>query len=275
MTGQAGKEYFGDKLRRYIHPLVIKALSAQRKFKLEVIGSIPENQQFIFVANHYGADDVPTVGEVIERHMYILASDEERKTLGGLAMNINGVVWVNRMNKAQRKRSTEAMVRHLKLGHNMLIYPEATWNLSPNLLMLPMYYGCISVSLETGVPILPIYLYFTNDACFVEINKPFYPSEDKLESIGMLRDIMATSAWNFMEKQEMLPRAGLDLSMWEKNIWDRFQKLNRARKDPEGMRRHEEQFIFRPKGQTTPEEAFAHLSQLRPCRENAFLFRAR
>lgn len=47
------KECFGEKLRRFIHPLVIKDLSVRRKFRLEVSGSIPENQQFIFVANHY------------------------------------------------------------------------------------------------------------------------------------------------------------------------------------------------------------------------------
>lgn len=275
MARRAEKEYFGEKLRRYIHPLVIKALSAQRKFKLEVIGSIPENQQFIFVANHYGVDDVPTVGEVIGRHMYILASDEERKTIGGLAMDINGVVWVNRTDKAQRKRSTEAMVRHLKLGHSMLIYPEATWNLSPNLLMLPMYYGCISVSLETGVPILPIYLHFTDDTCFVEINKPFYPSEDKAASIGALRDIMTTSAWRFLEREDVLSRVELDLEMWEKNIWERFSKFGRARKNPKAIRHHEEQFVLRPKNIVTYEEAFAHLKTLNPCWENAFLFRER
>lgn len=253
--------------------MVIKVLSAQRKFKLEVIGSIPENQQFIFIANHYGIDDVPTVGEVIGRHMYILASDEERNTLGGLAMNINGVIWVNRLDKAQRKQSKEAMVRHLKLGHSILIYPEATWNLSPNQLMLPMHYGCISVSLETGVPILPIYLHFTDNACFVEISKPFNPSEDKVASIGTLRDIMTTSAWRFLEREGVLSRANLDLEMWERNIWERFSKYDRARKDPKALRHHEEQFVFRPKNLVTYEEAFAHLKTLNPCWENAFLFR--
>jgi len=269
------KERFGEKVRRFIHPLVMKGLALRRDFTLEVSGSIPENQQFIFVANHYGIDDIPTAGEVIRRHVFTLVSDEDRGTANGFALDLNGVVWVNRSDKESREQSKEALVRHLRLGHSVLMYPEATWNLSPNLLMLPMNWGCISISLETGVPILPIYQYFTEDSCQVEINEPFYPSEDKLESIGMLRDIMATSAWNFMEKQETLPRAGLDLNMWEDNIWARYQKYDRARKDPEGVRRYEAQFIFQPKGQTAPEEAFAHLKQLRPCRENAFLFRER
>ncbi len=109
-------------------------------------------------------------------------------------MNISDAIWVNRLDKVERKQSKQAMACHLKMGHSILIYPELTLNLSPNQLMLPMHYGCVSVSLETGVPILPIYLYFTDDACFAEINKPFYPSEDKLKLIGTLQDIMQMSA---------------------------------------------------------------------------------
>lgn len=36
------KERTGEKLRRFIHPLVLKAISATRNFRLEVSGTIPE-----------------------------------------------------------------------------------------------------------------------------------------------------------------------------------------------------------------------------------------
>jgi len=269
------KEKIGEKLRHFIHPALIKILSAQRSFRLEVSGEIPAEGQFIYVANHYCIDDIPTVGEAIGRHTYTLVSDEDRGTLSSLALELNGVVWTNRLDKAERKRSKDALVRHLHLGHSILMYPEATWNLSPNLPMLPMNYGCISISLETGVPILPIYLYFTEEVCRVKINKPFSPSKDKVESIGLLRDIMATSAWNFIEEEKMLSRANLDMNMWEANIQKRYDKYARAKKDPDGVRRYEAQFIYRPKNQTTSEEVFSHLKNLVPCRENAFLFRKR
>lgn len=269
------KERLGEKLRRFIHPLVIKVLSARRTFRLEVTGDIPKGQQFIYIANHWCIDDIPTAGEVIGNHVYALVSDEDRGTLSGLALDLNGVVWTNRLDKAERKRSKDALVRHLKLGHSIIMYPEATWNLSPNLPMLPMNYGCVSIAMETGIPILPIYLHFTDDICRVEINKPFYPSGDKAESIGILRDIMATSAWKFYEKDPHVFRSSLDMSYWEDNIAKRYAKYDRARKDPVGVREFEAQFIYRPKGQTTQEEAFAHLNALIPSKENAFLFRNR
>lgn len=59
------KESLGEILRSFIHPLVIKVLSLRRNFKLEVIGEIPKNQQFIFIANHYCIDDIPTVGKLL------------------------------------------------------------------------------------------------------------------------------------------------------------------------------------------------------------------
>ena len=36
-----GTERTSEKLRRFIHPLVMKALSATRSFRLEVSGTIP------------------------------------------------------------------------------------------------------------------------------------------------------------------------------------------------------------------------------------------
>lgn len=269
------RELWGEKLRRLIHPFVIKILSIRRNFKLEVIGEFPEGKQYIFVANHWCIDDIPTAGEVIGDHIYALVSDEDRHTFNGWALNLNGVVWTNRLDKSERKRSKDALIRHLSLGHSILMYPEATWNLSPNLPMLPMNYGCIAISLETHVPILPIYLHFTDDICRVEINPPFYPTENKVESIEMLRDIMATSAWKFYEQNEHLSRKTLNLNYWEDNIAKRYEKYDRARKNPKGVRSYEAQFIYRPKERVTYEQAFAHFGDLIPCKKNAFLFNKR
>jgi 1-acyl-sn-glycerol-3-phosphate acyltransferase len=269
------KERMGEKLRRFIHPLVLKALSTRREFRLEIQGSIPKGKQFIFIANHYCIHDIPTLGEIVGDHFYVLVSDEDRGTLDGLALDLNGVVWMNRLNKGDRKKSKDELLRHLRAGHSIVMYPEATWNLSPNLPMLPMNFGCIAISLETGVPILPIYLHFMDDVCHADINMPFYPSTDKLASIEELRDIMATSAWKHYEVDKPLQRETLDMNYWEENIANRYASYERARKDPAGVRRYEAQFIFRPKGQASFDEAFSHLAQLIPSRENAFLLRKR
>lgn len=91
-----------DKLLRKIHPLVIKVASSQRKFDLHVEGYIPKGQQFLFAANHYCIHDIPTAGEIIEDHVYVLVSDEDRYTFNGLFLSINGCIWINRLDKADR-----------------------------------------------------------------------------------------------------------------------------------------------------------------------------
>lgn len=141
--------------------------------------------------------------------------------------------------------------------------------------MSPMNYGCITIALETNTPIVPIYLHFTKDMCRVKINKPFYPDTDKIAAIQELRDIMASSAWDFWEQEPMLSRTDLDKNLWENNIWNRYQKYNRSKKDLEGFRRYETNFIFHPKGQVEPNEAFEHLNAICPTIQNAFLFNKR
>ena len=269
------KETWGEKIRQFIHPLVIKVLSARRNFKIEVTGEIPKDQQFIFVANHYCIDDIPTVAEVIHAYVVPLVSDEDRGTLNGLALDLNGVVWTNRLDKVERARSKEALIRHLHLGRSILMYPEATWNLSPNLPMLPMNYGCVAISLETGIPILPIYLHFTDDVCRINIGEAIYPSEDKVKSIEVIRDSMATAFWKYIENETQLCRQNLDPNYWEENISIRYAKYDRAKKDPVGVRLYESQFIYRPKHVVDKEEAFVHLSTLHPTMQNAFLFNMR
>ena len=118
-----------DRILKLLHPMMLKALASQSKFDLTVDGLIPENQQCIFIANHYGYHDAPTAAKIIKKHIYVLVSDIDRKTLGGVAFNLNGVVWINRLDKANRLRARNEMLAHLRAGHDMLMYPEATWNL--------------------------------------------------------------------------------------------------------------------------------------------------
>ena len=267
------KESFGEIVRKSIHPVIVRAFKLMRKHTLNVVGTIPKDGPHIYVINHYCIQDIPIAGEVIHKHIYLLVSSISKGSIDGLEASINGVVWTNRLDKADRRRAHDDLIRHLKLGHSILICPEATWNLSPNLPVLPMNYGCVTISQETNVPIVPIYLYFTKGHCDVEINEPYIPCQDKVQAIAEIRDIMATSAWKFMESHGMMSRDSFPDDYWEADIAERYSQYSRARKDPEGVREYEKQFIFRMKDYVTAEEAFAHLKTLNPNLNNAFLLR--
>jgi len=161
---------------------MLKALHFLSKHNLIVEGKIPENKQCICIANHYGYHVIPTAAKIIKKHVYLLASDIVRHTLGGIAFNLNGVVWVNRLDKDDRLRVRNEMLVHLRVGHDMLMYPEATWNLIPELPMLPMNWGVVKLSRESGVPICPIYVFFTDKECHAKIGELFIPAGNDVKS---------------------------------------------------------------------------------------------
>ena len=259
---------------RSIHTIVLKILVTKRKFDLVVEGNIPDCQ-CIFIANHYCIHDIPTAGEIINKHCIILVSDEDKKTLSGVALELNGVVWINRLSKASRQEAFQKMLKLLNNGYNILMYPEATWNLTAELPMLPMNWGVVSLSLSSNVPIVPIYLLFDDKTCYAKIGDLFFPSDDKIVSIQNLRDAMSTLCWSLMEKYSLDMRSSITDDYLSESIRKRYEEYERARKDPEGVRNYEKQFIFKPKGQCTFEEAFAHLATLEPNLNNAFLFNKR
>lgn len=253
--------------RETIHPLLIKAMTSKTTGELTVKGEFPTDQNYLIVANHFCIEDIPTLGQAVNEHFYLLVSDEDKNTIDGLGLMLNGVQWVHRLDEESRKKSGENAVNILKSGKNFAMYPEATWNLSPNQLMMQMNYGCIRIALEANVPIIPVVSFFEGDSRQTIIGDIYYPSSNLKESIDELRDIMATMMFEHIynqyernsdkenvccdEKNNVKEyyerRSEIDPSYWDKDISDRYERYARARKDKDGVREFESQFIFTPK----------------------------
>ena len=176
-----------EKIKEIIHPELISMMKQKTTGDLVAVGNIPINGNYLIVANHACIEDIPTLGQAVDKHFYLLVSDEDRKTLDGLGLELNGVQWVKRTDKASREIAYKNIVEILKRGKNFAMYPEATWNLSPNQLMMPMNYGCIRISLESGRDILPVISLFTREKRYTKIGVPFRPSNNLIESIDELR----------------------------------------------------------------------------------------
>lgn len=79
--------------------------------------------------------------------------------------------------------------------------------------------------------------------------------------------ILLTLRWEIWESLPRCSRADIADDEWEKEVAARvaaYPPLDFA---------YEQSCIRREKGITTPEDAFSHLDNLIPCRENAFLLR--
>ncbi len=148
------------------------------------------------------------------------------------------------------------------------MFPEGTWNLTENQLMLPMKWGIIDIAKETGAQIVPVVLEYDRESkrCFVRFGEAmlFSAEDSKAEAITALRDAMATMRWELWERKGLFPRAELDLEAERKKLFYSVEEY------PPIDWEYESSCIYHPYPQveTIP-------PSLIPKRENAFLFRER
>lgn len=269
--------------RKIAHPLLLFALNIYHMAKgirIKTNGFIPKiDRPIIFSVSHIGMYDVEVVLQSIKKHAYILSGDEEAmyRTFDGWFFDANGVIYVDPEDSADKKIAMKTAVKYLKHGQSIMWFPEGTWNLSPNYVILPIHYGIIDAAVQANAVIIPIGLeqYDKKHGIdfVVNIGALFDPTlnvngaltkEKKIELAEMLRSDMARlkiDAW------ESASRTNIDPDYWEIFIAKRLAEWPYYSMDI--IHRRE----FNPKGSTSVSEAFEHLHHLIPCLENAFLFR--
>lgn len=103
----------------------------------------------------------------------------------------------------------------MRRGCNILCFPEATWNLTVNLLMLPMRWGIIDVACRSRAQIIPMALEYDRSerVCRVKFGSPIAGEEliNKAEGIRLLRDELATLRWELMSYNAVLHRKQIDI----------------------------------------------------------------
>lgn len=165
--------------------------------------------------------------------------------------------------------SKRAMAAYLSKGCSILMFPEGTWNLTENQLMLPMKWGVMDVAKETGAQIVPTVLEYSREQkqCFVRFGKSMVvsPEDNKVEAIATLRDTMASMRWDFWERKGLFSRGKLDVDMERQKLFYSVEEY------PPIDWGYESSCIYHP--QVDPKDVFSHLEHLQPRKENAFLLR--
>ena len=223
----------------------------------------------IYAANHFCFADTPIMGRITPKRSYILLGKQRLGFSDWLYFMLNGVIFVDRKDKEDMAASKLAMSTYLNKGRSIVMFPEGTWNLTENQLMLPMKCGIIDIAKETGAQIMPTLLEYDREQkrCFVRFDTPmtFSPEESKADAIAALRDALATMRWEFGERNGTFSRANLDMDAERKKLF--YSVVEYPPIDWE----YESSCVYHP--YAVPDHVFAHLDQLIPCLENAFLFR--
>ncbi len=264
---------FAMGLRAIIYPLTMALSGIKVKYKLIIEQNYTplEHKPIIFACNHSAFPDTPLALRSFGRHAYALMGKQNLSPADRLFFFLTGSIWVDRRNKEDTALTKKRLIAFLQKERSLLWCPEATWNLTENLLMLPMKWGVIDIAKETGAQVIPLVLEYDmeNKKCFARFGKPmlFSGEETKAEAIGTLRDTMAAMRWEFWERKGVFSRAELDIEAERQKLLLPLEEYPPLNWD------YESSCIFWP--YTKPQDAFAHLDGLIPRRENAFLFRGR
>lgn len=284
--------------KKRLHDLIAFLFRANAFFKgftHEVISDKHStiNRPVIYAVTHIGKFDIEILGNVIKDHVTVLSSDFERLsgTLDGFFISLNGVLFFNHLDKGDRKKVSERMVATLRAGDNLMYFPEGAWNMSPNLPMLPCFWGIVDVAKQGNADIVPVAIEQYGKHFKINIgsniNFESYGSsvEDKTECISLLRDSLATLKWEIWET-EPIHRADIESNYWQQYQKSRFSEwpfISRDCIQTFGTGDNDSEFVrfnqmyigsltFKPKGSFGVDEAFAHLHQISPSLNSAFLF---
>ena len=268
--------------RQKIHKIILWIYKIKNKiggFTNEVLNDkrTPTDRPIIFAVTHVGKFDIEVVSEAIKDHYYLLSGDYEhiQGIIDAPFLSLNGVIYFNEKDKADRKLVSEKMKKHLKSGGNLMYFIEGTWNLSPNLPMLPCYWGIIDIAKDSNAIIIPVAAEQYGKHFKINIGENFdvlkYPenTNGKSAAIEDLRDIMATLKWEIWETEETLKHDSLQGNEWEEYLEQRFSEW------PGFNQEYVNGLIYKPKGVVTAEEVYAPIKKLSPNKNNAFLFNKR
>ena len=125
-----------------IHPIMLKAYQKIHKKNLHILQEKKElTENVIYMVNHSCRWDMPVAASAIKDHFYWLIGKQPLNVSDRIGVILNGTIWVDRKNKLSRKKAYEKMKQFLQNQTSILLFPEATWNLSDSKPMLPIYWG--------------------------------------------------------------------------------------------------------------------------------------
>ena len=255
----------------FLHKPLLFLMKSIRNFDLKIIDecNLPKSEPVIYVFNHTNSHDIPTASEIIQKHHFVLLGKQPLKLIDRIAFCLNGVIWVDRKDKCSKQNAKDKIIKCLNKGINILIFPEGTWNRSPNKIMLPLYWGVIDIARICNIPICPIILDYADNVCYAKIGKTITISKDadKGTAINYLRDTMATIRYELWEMQPILHRKSISTAYYNNKLKkevNEYPKLNL-----------EYEISVERKEYEDCNDVFEHLDHIKPNLKTAFLFNKR
>ena len=133
------------------------------KYSVKGLENLDPNRNYIFAGNHTSVLDIPLAFSSLPFWLVPIAKIELKKILIlGWVMNTAGHIWVDRTKREQALRSINKAKESLKKRpRSILLFPEGTRTTDG--LLGQFKKGGLLLSLDTGIPIVPIAFIGTYD----------------------------------------------------------------------------------------------------------------
>ena len=270
---------FGIRLRRkFLNKSLRKILKlcTRRKIIIEQYPVLNKKEVYIFVCNHSFDEDAISCFASTDRNVYIVHGSTHQMEHNPifLAMWLNGMIYLNRMNAESRKNAVEKMKRILTSGTSVLLFPEGGYNNTENQLIQPLFASPWILSKELGVKVVPLISFndIGTDTIYIRVGEPMDLGQyEKYEAMKHLRDEMSTIVYEIME-EHVLPVKRKDLPMDVHQYWMEIRKqVYACQKWYEDV--WEEEVTYSPGHDvTTPKQAREFVDRVKVNSKNACIF---
>jgi len=159
---------------RYYHYLsrlwcriFVRALDVDLKLIHKNTQTLPE--QYILIANHPSVLEDFAVPALFDIYPLAKAGVRDWIVLGRIS-DYAGTVFVKRGSADSRQAALQSLVDAVKAGKNIVIFPEGGCK-GPRIFE-KFQTGAFDISLQTGVPVLPVFLQYVDQDTFVWKNEP-------------------------------------------------------------------------------------------------------
>lgn len=264
----------------------------------KVIGDkrIKTSRPKIYAVTHVGLYDYQLITEALGVQTFAFAGDPEQMygTFDGYFMEKSGVIYCDTDNPLDRYVAENTAIKYLVNGASVLIYPEGVWNLTPNLLVLPLWPGIIRIAQQANVDIVPVAIEQYGHMFLINYGENFKITNFDVNDIeyidksrNALRNKLATLKYEIFSTKKVIKRSRIgDYSEYldkfqnkKLNEWKDSEKKNIYTLDLVKNRTYKEcnkqvsDLVGEKVFYTSPSDSFKFISNLDVSANNAFLLR--
>lgn len=247
----------------------------KRKIIIENYPKLDKDKAYIFAANHSFDEDATSIISAIDRNAYLLQGSTHQMEHNPMfyAAYLNGMIYVDRLDKQSRKEAVSKMERVLKTGNSVILFPEGGYNNTENQIITPLFSSPYILCKEMQIEVVPIIAFCKEETreIFIRAGEPMNLGVyEKEEALAYLRDVMSTIEYDIIEehvapvKRSELKadcyrdfmeqrKAVYECQKWYDDVWD------------------EELTYYPGHGVTTPQKAREYVDGVEVNAKNAYV----